>query len=203
MFDNGFWMGMATIIAVFLGPVLAVVTSRYLDRVRADKARKMDIFRTLMRTRGLTLNFDHVAALNLVQVEFTRDTEVLLAWMKYLANLKEPWPSQPDLQIEAGKRRETLLTKLIAKIAKSLHIETGKLDIPEGGYVPTGWIDDENQQRHVRSGVLDLLYKLDVLYKKRAEGVPIRLSDDDRELLQKLLESRDSDDQIDPDNIPF
>ena len=53
-------MGLATIAAVFLGPIFAVLLTRYIDYRRADKARKLDIFRTLMRTRKMSLNWEHV-----------------------------------------------------------------------------------------------------------------------------------------------
>ena len=70
MTDNGLWMGLATVLAVLVGPVIAVLITRYFDNRRADEARKLDIFRTLMRTRRLPLHWDHVGALNLVEVEF-------------------------------------------------------------------------------------------------------------------------------------
>ena len=37
----------------------------------------MDIFRTLMRTRLMQLDHEHVGALNLVEVEFANNTNVV------------------------------------------------------------------------------------------------------------------------------
>jgi len=40
-----------TVIALVAGPIMAVLITRYLDDQRTYKARRMDVFRTLMRTR--------------------------------------------------------------------------------------------------------------------------------------------------------
>ena len=52
-------------VAVILGPTLAVGVSLFMERRRNQRERRMDIFRTLMRTRMGTskLSFDHVSAL--------------------------------------------------------------------------------------------------------------------------------------------
>ena len=49
----GIWMGIATIVAVILGPILAVCVTRYIDESRLKQTRRMDVFRTLMRTRRI------------------------------------------------------------------------------------------------------------------------------------------------------
>lgn len=49
-------MGLLTILAIVVGPVIAVWVTRKIDRDRAAAERKMDIFRTLMRTRGMPIH---------------------------------------------------------------------------------------------------------------------------------------------------
>lgn len=137
MTDDGLWMGLATIVAVFLVPVFAVLAARHMDDRRADKARKLDIFRTLMWTRGIRLDREHVGALNLVEVEFIDCPDVMNAWKAYLANLGEEIPSieQKNRHDAFIKERNSLLTKLIDEIAKVLKIKVTQLDILEGNYV--------------------------------------------------------------------
>ncbi|WP_416208208.1 DUF6680 family protein [Halomonas sp.] len=52
------------ITAVFLGPVVAVRLTRYLDNQKEIRERKVNIFKTLMATRAYTVSWAHVEALN-------------------------------------------------------------------------------------------------------------------------------------------
>ena len=160
MIESGLWLGLATIVAVFAGPILAVLTSRYLDQGRVAKERKLDIFRALMRTRGMRLHQEHVGALNLVEVEFANHPDVVEAWKNYLTHLGEELPpiEQIDRHDAANRKRDALLTALIDAIAKAVGIKVEQLDILEGNYVPKGWNDMEWEQQLARRGLIDVLY---------------------------------------------
>ena len=152
-------VALATISAIFLGPLLAILVARYLDGLRADKARKLEIFRTLMRTRGLPMDREHVGALNLVQVEFIDHQDVIGAWKAYLDLGEELPPIEQKARYDtATRKRDALLTKLIDTIAKALNIKVEQLDILEGNYVPRGWGVDDWEQRLVRRGLINVLY---------------------------------------------
>ena len=71
--------------AVISGPILAVVVARYMESCRIQREQRMYIFRTLMRTRGGTAkaSVDHVAALNLVEIEFRNNKVVHDAWKEH------------------------------------------------------------------------------------------------------------------------
>ena len=60
------------IIAVFLGPIVAVRLTRYLDNKNEIKNRKLELFRTLMSTRAYSISWEHVSALNRIDVEFVK-----------------------------------------------------------------------------------------------------------------------------------
>lgn len=81
-----------TIVALFAGPAFAVWLTRQLDDRRELQQRKYDIFRTLMRTRKMPIHVDHVGALNLIEVEFIKDVQVIAAWKSYLADLSGTVP---------------------------------------------------------------------------------------------------------------
>jgi hypothetical protein len=70
------------IAAVFLGPIIAVRLTRYLDNQKEIKGRKLDIFKTLMATRAYTVSWQHVEALNRIDLEFSQkqEREVIEAW---------------------------------------------------------------------------------------------------------------------------
>lgn len=149
----------ATIIALILGPILAVWITRIIDDRRSQQERKMEIFRTLMRTRQTPLSFEHVEALNLVEVEFAKNESVIDAWKAYLTQLREPPPPLQDKgrHDRLVGERATLLTKLIDEISKVLNLEVQQLDILKGNYVPQGWHDDDWEKKLVRRHLIEVL----------------------------------------------
>ena len=165
-------MGVLTILAIIVGPVIAVWVTRIIDRDRAAEARKMDIFRTLMRTRGMPIHRDHVGALNLVEVEFIDHEDVIKTWKKYLAHLNERPPKENDELAAFGNKRDTLLTALIDAIAKALSIKVAQLDILQGNYVPRGWSADEEEQRWLRHAIMNVL-------SSGKGSIPIKIRADD------------------------
>jgi hypothetical protein len=78
-----------TIIAVFAGPLLAVRLTRSLDLKREERQRKFQIFKDLMTTRSTQINYEHVKALNAIEVEFYNDEKIIYAWKKYMECLTE------------------------------------------------------------------------------------------------------------------
>jgi hypothetical protein len=150
---------LATIVAVLSGPILAVLVTRCVDKSRLKQTRRMDVFRTLMRTRRVTLNPDHVGALNLVEIEFYGEKAVIDSWKAYWEHLHSAVPPISDTlgQQNFFQESQSLLTKLLHAIAKALRFKIEQLDIMEGGYAPKGWWDDEQAIRELRGLALDIL----------------------------------------------
>ena len=152
-------IAIVTAIAAVTGPLVAVVLTRRSDDRKAIKERRMDIFRTLMRTRKMPIHFDHVGALNLIEIEFADDEKVITAWKDYLNNLYEQL--QPDASNEVSnaflKKRENLLTKLIYEISQVLKFKVDQLDILEGNYLPKGWGDEDWEHRIQRQSLIEVL----------------------------------------------
>ena len=150
-------LGVATVFAVIAGPTAAVSVTRIIDDSRAQKNRRMEIFRTLMRTRRMPLHFEHVGALNLIEVEFATENPVIDAWKAYLSNLSEMLSEQENQRYEMLERRSKLLAKLIHSIASVVKIDIQQLDILEGNYVPQAWEDDDWRQRAAQNLMIELL----------------------------------------------
>ena len=93
--------GWLTIIAIVLGPILALWAQRISDRRREAKSKTW-VFRELMATRTARLSARHVEALNLIDLEYdqkrSRDRTVLDAWRLYLDSLSNtpPEPQRPS-----------------------------------------------------------------------------------------------------------
>ncbi len=172
--DKITWFEIFTLIALIAGPAIAVIIARYMDTRRAKRERRMDIFRTLMRTRRSRLMPDHVGALNLVEIEFKDEATVITEWKAYFEHLGIDHPKRTDEQVEDEmtqeekqrrfgkydqriiKEREKLLAKLLHAIAKVLNFEIEQLEIFEGGYLPQAWDVIEMEQAAIRRFVVGL-----------------------------------------------
>jgi hypothetical protein len=165
---------MLTIIALVAGPIMAVLITRHLDDSRTYRARRMDVFRTLMRTRRAILTPDHIGALNLVEIEFAKDLSVMAAWKLLFTNFGNPQARREDERLDGitnqaeivkrnelfGQRlsqeRQSLLAKLLHQMARTLGFKVEQLEIFEGGYTPQFWVNVESEQETIRKFAVDL-----------------------------------------------
>lgn len=148
--------GFAIILATFLGPILAVITTRIIDNRRDLHQRRLYVFRNLMATRRATISPEHVNALNLIEIEFNGHSKVTDAWKAYLKALSTPFDQKDNERI--AKDRQRLLTDLIYEIARIIKIPIPQLDILDGGYLPQGVVDAEAEQKLIRL-LLTEIYK--------------------------------------------
>ncbi len=140
------WYALATLAAIALGPIIAVVVTRLLDRNREKRQRRMDVFRSLMQTRGVRLDPVHVAALNVVEIEFYKDQEVRKAFQSYIQHLSSPMPAVGE-QARFFAQRSDLLMDLLSEIGLSVGLTYDKRDLERLSYVPQGWDSDQTMQR--------------------------------------------------------
>lgn len=94
-----------TTFALIAGPVLSVFITRNLDEERFKKGRKIDLFRILMRDKGLyasqvALAIDFTNALNLVPIEFSSDKEVIKCWGAFFDSVCLLKPLKDDVEGE-------------------------------------------------------------------------------------------------------
>jgi len=145
------------ITAVFLGPIVAVRLTRYLDDQKEVRARKLDIFKTLMATRAYNVSWKHVEALNRIDLEFDRshkkEKEVIEAWKEYLDLLG-------NMSIQADQwnlKRVDLLVELLHKMARVLDYDFDKIHIKNSSYSPRVHGETEEQQSILRKGLVEVL----------------------------------------------
>lgn len=148
---------LATIGAILLGPILAVLITRFIDNRRLDYMRRLEVFRTLMKFRARPLTQEYVGGLNSVEIEFARDKKVITAWKALLEDFSGPWPTAQNEIDSATRKRQTLQAKLISTVADALGIRIEQLDISTGGYYPRGWDFSEMEQIKMRQLFLEIL----------------------------------------------
>lgn len=138
------YVELLTIVAIVVGPILAVIVTRFQGKHETRLQRKLDVFRSLMKTRKFTLDHEHVGALNLIEMEFYGKKSVIDSYRKYIEFRHEPLPSnENDDQERHFKRGENLLYDLLHEIGATLGYHFDKDDLKRFSYSPKGWGDDE------------------------------------------------------------
>lgn len=145
--------GVATIVATFLGPILAVGAAEWV-RYRSDtKQRRVHIFRTLMATRSTTLSPHQVEAINLVEMEFHDEARVVEAHRAYRRHL-----DNASMESTAWERtRQSLQHDLLWAISQVLSYPFTKDDIARGTYYPGAYYSAEQENAALRKHLLQIL----------------------------------------------
>jgi len=98
MNDYQFWINAAililTIVAIIYGPIWAIKVNRKLDEERDARSRKYAILSDLMRTRQARIDPVHVAALNLIELDFYGQKDVVVAYRDYVNPSYSPNPAR-------------------------------------------------------------------------------------------------------------
>ena len=156
-------VGVATIVAIVRGPIIALRTQRKLDDEREAKTRKLWIFKTLMAYRVTRLSPQFVQALNLIDIEFTDNSEKPIrdAW-KELQDHYADWGRKTTAEREAAgltliERANDLLAEMLVKMGSSLGYTFDKVYVKKASYYPEGLGDMELEQHALRKGLLRVL----------------------------------------------
>ncbi len=141
------------IIAIIVSPVVAVVVGQILQDRRKKRSDKMEIFKTLMISRGLGWSTESVKALNIIEVVFSDDQLVLDQWKIYYDRLCVEDPNETErLKIKAEG------DKLLDVMAKSLgYKEKVTWETIQKPYMPKGLADNIIQQQQYQSAQLDIM----------------------------------------------
>jgi len=146
-----------TMIAILLGPIIAVQLTRFLDDRKTKQDRKLVIYRTLIATRAANLSPGHVEALNTIDIEFNgtsqREQRVREAWKAYLDHLGTKLDSMETWTI----RRLDLLIELLFAMGQCLGYNFDKTHLKNSVYAPQGHGELESDQAAIRRGFKDVL----------------------------------------------
>lgn len=161
----------AVVVATFLGPIAAVQTQKWIERRSEDRARKVQLFQTLMATRATRLAPEHVRALNMIDLTFygrrssgyshrTKGAQrVLDAWKEYLDDLSTPQEGSP-LSQEAEARikatRDELFANILAAMAQDLGYAFDRVQLKKSAYLPNRHGEIEQQQATLLAAAADV-----------------------------------------------
>lgn len=143
----------AIVIATLLSPLIAVQVQVWLERRRAKRDRRQQVFYTLMRTRASLLVPEHVNALNAVPIEFYGKRRITEAYKDYISHLN----SSPANHVGWGDRRVDLFMDLLHKLSEDLHYKFTVAQLKGEYYLPKGQFDLEAEQVAIRQGLVNVL----------------------------------------------
>ncbi len=157
------------IAAIVIGPIAAVQVQKKIESLKDRRARQLHIFRVLMSTRATRLSPDHVAALNMIDTDFSekikKEKPVINAWHVLLDQFVKYPDSEnfPDQTIylsvlnTAINKAEDYFVELLLAMSNVLDYDFDSIHIRNGCYAPTGHAEIENDNRLLRKGVIALL----------------------------------------------
>lgn len=156
------------ILAVLAAPWIAVHVQRRLDATAERRSRRNAIFRTLMATRAARVSADHVAALNMIDLEFygavrsgqrsqtPEDRAVTDAWRIYLDSLD--YGSGDDAALAARiEKSEDKFVDLLFAMSRALGYDFDRVLLHKGVYTPKAHGLAWQQDIDIRSGLARLL----------------------------------------------
>jgi hypothetical protein len=153
--------GWLTVIALILGPIIALRLQRRLDLQHEHDNRKRTVFKELMATRANILHPRHVEALNAIEIEFSgtdaADEAVTSAWRLYFDHLRDnAAASNPSTLAVWSSRKNELLVDLLYEMSQALGYGFDKATLKSGIYSPQAHIDLANDQAKLTQFLLEL-----------------------------------------------
>ncbi|WP_305095966.1 DUF6680 family protein [Croceibacterium aestuarii] len=131
-----------TLLAIVLGPIIAVIITLVVEAQRRSRQQRLEIFRTIMTTRHLPGDARYSSSINLVPVEFNRNRAVVEAYNDYIEETRfkpQAGDEEKKFRLLASKQ-----TKLIAAMAKDLGFRLRESDLEVQAYAADGFIQRDN-----------------------------------------------------------
>lgn len=125
------------IVAIVVGPILAVVTQFIWQRLRAKRDQKLWVFSTLMINRHAPLTPDFVKAANYIDVVFYNNQKIRDRWKTVLAHLSSEAYKPENYTPAAFEKFRDLLAELLAEMAKDLGYQFDYTHIKENAWNPS------------------------------------------------------------------
>jgi len=139
---------------LFFGPKY----QKKLERKKDANSRRVNVFKTLMATRGARLSYRHVEALNTVDLEFFEPeyAPIIAARNNYYDNLSNR-NDDPHFATAWLDKNDELLSALLFEMSKTLKYGHSLVDIKRKVYTPQAHINAEEEDNAIRKAMVTLL----------------------------------------------
>jgi hypothetical protein len=145
------------ILAILFSPLIALQVQKYLDNRSKEKRIKEEIFSTLMETRAQSISFEHVRALNKIDVAFFHDKAITRSWNAYRDHLNSFPKEGSDIEKQLWNEKiPEKLAKLLSEMSKLLGYDFDETLLIKSAYAPVahGFLDSE--QAALRKGLVEI-----------------------------------------------
>jgi hypothetical protein len=132
----------ATLLALVAGPIVAVLITQWSDGRRHRRQQQIQTMRMLVSTRHLAGDPAYSQAINLVPIEFNKQTRIMAAWREYVEVVRfmpQPSDEQSHLALMRGKQ-----TALVFQVLQYLGYDLSETDIQTSAYAAGGLIERDN-----------------------------------------------------------
>jgi hypothetical protein len=155
------WTSIAIIFATLAGPILAVWAADIRAEHHRIHERKETVFFSLVSTRGARMQFEHVAALNRIELVFPRlsHPHVVDAWELYLKHLCNEQGQSLNKEIfdRWAETADNLFHDMLQIMATDLKIPFSKTSFKYNAYYPIGYARTDSQINEIRELLVALL----------------------------------------------
>ena len=136
------------IIAVIIGPIVAVVITLLYQRYKEKQDAKHRAFMLLLAHRkSIPLNYAMVEVLNTLDIVFSKNRKVVDLWHKYYILLQQPY----------SQERDHTWLELLTAIAEDLHYPKLHQTDLDKFYIPQGHADQFVLQNNIQQELLRVL----------------------------------------------
>jgi hypothetical protein len=130
----------SVLIATFFGPIAAVLVTRWVDDRRGKRDLQLRVFRQLMANRRARLSAEFVAALNVVEIDFYGEKDIVEAYRELLEYYSRNVERMSDQQHELHfAKMQEAVNNLLTAMSRKLGYRVTRLDLEKGGYSPNAW----------------------------------------------------------------
>ena len=156
--------------AMLLGPILAVQIQKFLETRRELRRTRMNLFHTLMQTRGNRRDAAHIQALNSIDLLVHKDKKVVDACRIYHDHLTSLDQSPSDAQLDKWvERDENYLVELLAELSRVLGYDFDTVRLKRAIYAPRASAEHQSDSEMIRRSLADIL--------SGKQAIPVRLTE--------------------------
>ena len=143
-------MTITNILVIIAAPIVAVFVGQWLQDRSQTRKDKLDVFKILMMNR-FVWSYESARALNIIDIVFAKDKDVLAQWSEYYKLLCIQKPDEMQF-----KQRLEAQDKLLEAMAKVLgYKDQITWDRIQNPYIPQGMVVDMEQQQMIQSGQVE------------------------------------------------
>lgn len=130
------------VVGLVFVPIVAVLTTLFVQARQQTRDRRMQILRMLLATRHLPAAMEYNASINLIPIEFNRAKPVMTAWRTYIDHVRfKPSPENEEAHHNQSRVKQT---KLITAIMTKMGLAHSEADIQADAYASDGFVIRDN-----------------------------------------------------------